>query len=145
MSKFKFKFDNIARIKATIKKKILRDISQMDNKIAKFQDDIQKLKASLQEEKEYYFQKHSRVEEMQTLERHEIFIKKKINSFENEIRKLKKLKTEKVNELTKLAKEEKILELLKEKHLEKYLYEEKKIEEKFFDEIALRLSSRGEK
>ncbi|GAB4133614.1 MAG: hypothetical protein Fur0015_06860 [Ignavibacteriales bacterium] len=145
MGKFRFKFDNIARIKETMKKKILRDISLIDNKILKYQEEIKKLKESFEEEKNFYFEKHSKAEEIQTLERHEIFIKKKINSFENEIRKLKKLRTEKVNELSSLAKEEKILELLKEKHLEKYLYEERKIEEKLFDELALRKSSRGVK
>lgn len=145
MGKFKFKFDNIAHIKETMKKKIQRDINLIDNKILKYQQAIEELKEEYEKEKKYYFNKHSKVNEIQTLERHEIFVKKKTNSFENEIKKLKILRSQKVDELVGLSKEEKVLELLKGKHFEKYQFEERKTEEKLFDELALRKSSRGVK
>jgi flagellar export protein FliJ len=145
MGKFRFKFENIARIKETLKKKIQRDIGLIDIKISKFQRDIGTLKENFEKEKKYYFEKHAKVNEIQSLERHEIFIKKKIISFENEIKKLKSLRMKKIDELVSLSKDEKMLETLKENYLEKFREEERKTEGKLFDELALRKSSRGVK
>jgi len=145
MGKFRFKFENIARIKETLKKKIQRDIGLIDIKISKFQRDIETLKVNFEKEKKYYFEKHAKVNEIQSLERHEIFIKKKIISFENEIKKLKSLRMKKIDELVSLSKDEKMFETLKENYLEKFREEERKTEGKLFDELALRKSSRGVK
>ncbi|PJA95548.1 MAG: hypothetical protein CO129_11190 [Ignavibacteriales bacterium CG_4_9_14_3_um_filter_34_10] len=143
MGKFNFKFETIARIKETLKKKIQRDIALVDSKILKIIDNINSLKSGFEKEKKYYFGKHSKVNEIQSLERHEIFVKKKIIFFENEIKKLKGIRIQKIDELVSLSKGEKILETLKEKHLEKFNYEERKTEGKLFDELALRKSARG--
>jgi len=145
MGKFKFKFENIVRIKEAIKKKTQRDIGLIDKKILKIHLNIEETKEELQKEKQFQFNKQIRVKDLQAIERHELYIKKKLKSFENEIEKLKKIRELKVEELTLILKDEKMFELLRAKHFEKYTFEEYKTETRAFDEMAIQKSGRGKK
>lgn len=145
MGKFKFKFENIARIKESLKKKNQRDIALIENKILKIQQSIEKTKSDFEMEKQIRNQSNLKAKDLQFLERHEIFIKKKINSFENEIEKLKVLKNKKLEELKMISRDEKMLEILREKHFEKFTFEEYKAETKAFDELAIRKAGRSNK
>lgn len=145
MGKFKFKFENIVRIKDAHKKKIQRDISLIDNKVLKIRRNIDEIKTALANEKKLKYSSHVFAKDLQSIERYEVFIKKKINSFENEIEKLNNLRKKKLEELSKILSDEKMFDILREKHLQKFSFEENKAETKAFDEIAIQKAGRDKK
>ncbi|MGD8777607.1 MAG: flagellar export protein FliJ [Ignavibacteria bacterium] len=137
MAKFKYKFENIHRIKKTIEKKVQREVAEIELEIDRRLAEVKNLLAEKQEKKiELKNKKSLKVSELQFHEQFFLTIDKKVELINDDIVKLKKDKEIKMNELVEKSKETKMFEKLEEKHFEIFQKEENKLEQVEMDDIA---------
>ncbi len=137
MGKFKYKFENIHRIKKTLEKKVQREISEIELEIDKRKSDIKTLLAEKHNKQaELKKRKTLKVSELQFHEQFFNNIDAKVLELSQEIEKLNEIREQKMEELIEKSKETKMFEKLEEKHFEKFQKEENKLEQLEMDDIA---------
>ena len=134
MSKFKFKYDSIKKIKELLEKKVQKELALLDLEIEWNISECEKL---IQERKENLKnRKNNKVSELNAVENYKKSLDKKIEIIQRQIVSLKKKKEEKLKELIEKSKEHKIFQTLEDLHLEDFKYEENLNDENKINEIA---------
>ncbi|MCF6270036.1 MAG: flagellar FliJ family protein [Melioribacteraceae bacterium] len=136
MKKFKYKFDSVLNFKETIKKQAMKEVAFVGKQIEEFLAKKENLISELKGCKLDNNKSSIKISELQFLESHIFYIKKKIEFVDNEIARLKLLLKLKQNELIEKTKESKVFQKLKESKLMLFKKEENKLEIKMLDELA---------
>ena len=136
MSKFRFKFENVKKVKEALETKTKKEIAQIDIEIE--EDNNQKQK--LIDEKKNALNKISRVSvkasELRFCKNYESLTEKKIQKIDEHMHKLGIRREIKIEELVEKKRETKILSKLEENMLDDFNKEQNKLDIKKFDEIA---------
>lgn len=143
MKKFKYKFDSILKVKENFKKEAMKEVATVGKQIEESAIKKEKLIDELKECKLSSNKSVIKISELQFLESHIFYIKKKIEFVDSEIARLKLLLKIKQNKLVDKTKESKIFHKLKESKLIQFKKEENDLETKMLDELAIQKSSRG--
>ncbi len=139
MAKFKYKYQNIKRIKKIFEKEIQRQISEINIKIQKLNEYKEELIKEKENEKQKILAKnYVEGKELHFYSKFEKYINEKLEYVESKIKMLEKEKKEKVEELIEKSKETKIFEKLEEHHKTAFDNEQNKLEQLRMDEIALK-------
>lgn len=137
MSKFKYKFEGIQKVKMAFKKKAQKELSLIDIEISKRKDEIRlSIDDKKKQKTEVLNKKNLKASELIFADRYEKVIDNRIEKLKDEITYLNKKRNQKLIELTQKSKESRIFEKLKEKHKVDFRKEEKKKELKEIDDVA---------
>lgn len=143
MSKFKYRFESIKKIKEALEKKVQKEISIIEMEIDSLdQARRQVLEEKLSSQKNLAQRTNIKASELQFLVEVQNLLDMKAREIQEEIVKFEKKKEVKMVELTQKIKEHKIFETLEERHYEDYLLSQNQIEQKEIDEIATQLFAR---
>lgn len=142
MKKFNYKFETVSKVKDRLKTKAKKELAEIGVKIDLLKKKLDEFNSEVTSTKKSIALINYKAIEMQTMERHIIYMGKQIKSVLEEIEKLKVRKQKKLGELVERSKELKIFETLKEKHYEQHLFEQKKSELIMLDELAIQKSGR---
>jgi len=142
MKNFKYKFDSILNFKENIKKEAMKEVAVVGKQIEEYFIKKEILIDELKGCKLNNSKSSIKISELQFLESHIFYIKKKIEFVDCEISRLKLLLKIKQNELVEKTKESKIFQKLKESKLIQFKKEENKLEAKMMDELAIQKSNR---
>lgn len=136
MAKFKFKFDNVKKVKEALETKAKKEVAVIDSEIAKENNDKQKLIDETNENRKNYSGNSLRISELRFIKNYVYANEKKIEKIEDNIHKLDIKRDAKMHELVEKKKENKILEKLEENMQKEFDKEQNKLDLKKFDEIA---------
>lgn len=143
MSKFKYRFESIKKIKEALEKKVQKEISIIEMEIDSLdQARRQVLEEKLSSQNNLSQRTNIKASELQFLVEVQNLLDMKAMEIQEEIVKFEKKKEVKMVELTQKIKEHKIFETLEERHYEDYLLSQNQIEQKEIDEIATQLFAR---
>ena len=142
MSKFKFKFSAISRIKERLKTKAQKELAEINLKIEAKNDGIEKVRQELIDNKKVLSTGTYKVAELHYYERHGVFLAGKLKQLKIELNTLMLTRQNKLNELVAKTKEQKMFDLLEKKHFENYKYDELKKENMMLDELAIQKMGR---
>jgi flagellar FliJ protein len=145
MAKFKFKFENVKKVKEALETKAKKEIAVIDNEIARENKAKQKLIDEANENKKSYSKKNIKASELSFFKNYVSANEKKIEKIEASIHKLDIKRDAKMNELIEKKKENKILEKLEENMQKDFDKEQNKNELKKFDELATQKFIRQDK
>ncbi len=136
---FKFKLQRILDLKIKQEDEKKNQIAVLINSIKDKEEELEKV-LSEKKEKEVSLNMDSKkgisILEIRNINQYLLFLDKKINTINFEISSLESNLKQKRQEYLELQKDRKTFEKLKEKDYEKYLYNEKKEEEKMIDQIV---------
>lgn len=142
MKKFKYKFDSVLNFKDNIKKEAMKEVALVGKQIEETAVKKEKLIEELNGCKMSSNKGSMKISELQFIESHIYYLKKKIEFIDSEIARLKLLMKIKQSELVEKTKESKIFHKLKESKLMQFKKEENRAETKMLDELAIQKSSR---
>lgn len=142
MKKFKYKFDSVLNFKDNIKKEAMKEVALVGKQIEETAVKKEKLIEELNACKMSSNKGSMKISELQFIESHIYYLKKKIEFIDSEIARLKLLMKIKQSELVEKTKESKIFHKLKESKLMQFKKEENRAETKMLDELAIQKSSR---
>ncbi len=142
MKKFKYKFDSVLNFKDNIKKEAMKEVALVGKQIEESAVKKEKLIEELNGCKMSSNKGSMKISELQFIESHIYYLKKKIEFIDSEIARLKLLMKIKQSELVEKTKESKIFHKLKESKLMQFKKEENRAETKMLDELAIQKSSR---
>ena len=142
MKKFKYKFDSVLNFKDNIKKEAMKEVALVGKQIEESAVKKEKLIEELSGCKMSSNKGSMKISELQFVESHIYYLKKKIEFIDSEIARLKLLMKIKQSELVEKTKESKIFHKLKESKLMQFKKEENRAETKMLDELAIQKSSR---
>lgn len=138
MSKYKFKFEPILKVKEILEKRTKEEISRIHLEI----DELKKQKELLINEREKILKKMTeqtlKVSDYQSMKMYDSHLEEELIFTESKINDCYKRLEKKQNELIERKKEVKAFEILKENDQENFLIEERRTELKTLNEIALR-------
>ncbi|CBH21857.1 putative Flagellar export protein FliJ [Acetoanaerobium sticklandii] len=136
---FRFKLQRILDLKLKQEDEKKNQIATLMQAIKTKEDELEALKSE-KKHKEFSLndsrKKGISILEIRNINQYLLFLDKKINTVKFEISSLESNLEQKRLEYLELQKERKTFEKLKEKDYEKYLYSEKKEEEKMIDQIV---------
>jgi len=138
MAKYKFKFESVMKVKEMLEKKIQEEISRINKEI---DDSRFEMKHLLNENKRVSLQmtgKLVKIADFQSMKMYSTHLLQQIELIERKIENCLKKREVKQKELVERKKEIKSLEIIKESDYQNYLVEERKIELKALNEVALR-------
>lgn len=136
MAKFKFKFDNVKKVKEALETKTKKEIAVIDHEIEKEKNAKQKLIDETKENKKVFSKSSVKISELKFLKNYETVTEKKIEKIDENIQKLDIKRDVKMDELIEKKKENKILSKLEENMQSDFDKEQNKLDLKKFDEIA---------
>ncbi len=144
MGKFKFRYETLKSVREAMEKKAQKELAEIDLKIKKKYDEIKSLEIKkITERRKFDALRKATISQIQVFEKYIESLEAEKQRIQIEINKLDDLRYEKQKELMKKAQEVKIMEKLKEKHLEDFIREENKTEQKQIDETATGLFVRN--
>ncbi len=144
MGKFKFKYEVVQSVREAMEKKAQKELAEIDLKIKRKLEEIQKVELKkLNSKREFDNKRKVTIAEIQFFEKYLESLEEEKEKLHLEVIKLKDLREEKQKELMQKAQEVKIMEKLREKHLEEFIMTENKLEQKQIDEIATELFVRN--
>ena len=136
---FRFKLQRVLDLKLKQEDEKKNQIATLIQAIKTKEDELEAL-ISEKKQKEFSLNDNRKrgisILEIRNINQYLLFLDKKINTLRFEISSLESKKKKKRLEYLELQKERKTFEKLKEKDYEKYLYNEKKEEEKMIDQIV---------
>ena len=136
---FRFKLQRVLDLKLKQEDEKKNQIATLMQAIKTKEDEIEAL-ISEKKQKEFSLNDNRKrgisILEIRNINQYLLFLDKKINTIRFEISSLESNLNQKRLEYLELQKERKTFEKLKEKDYEKYLYNEKKEEEKMIDQIV---------
>lgn len=144
MAGFKFKFENIQSIKESLEKKIERELALIDLEINKTENEIKDLfNLKLKRKQDMLDKMRIKGSDLHFYSTYDKTLDARIEEFQQQLLLLKKKREKKVKELKEKNKEVKMFELLREKHRMQFMEEERRFEQKEFDDIATKRFARG--
>ena len=136
---FRFKLQRVLDLKLKQEDEKKNQIATLMQAIKTKEDELEVL-ISEKKQKEFSLNDNRKrgisILEIRNINQYLLFLDKKINTLRFEISSLESNLNQKRQEYLELQKERKTFEKLKEKDYEKYLYNEKKEEEKMIDQIV---------
>ena len=136
---FRFKLQRVLDLKLKQEDEKKNQIATLMQAIKTKEDELEAL-SSEKKQKEFSLNDNRKrgisILEIRNINQYLLFLDKKINTLRFEISSLESNLNQKRLEYLELQKERKTFEKLKEKDYEKYLYNEKKEEEKMIDQIV---------
>ena len=136
---FRFKLQRVLDLKLKQEDEKKNQIATLMQAIKTKEDELEAL-ISEKKQKEFSLNDNRKrgisILEIRNINQYLLFLDKKINTLRFEISSLESNLNQKRQEYLELQKERKTFEKLKEKDYEKYLYKEKKEEEKMIDQIV---------
>ena len=136
---FRFKLQRVLDLKLKQEDEKKNQIATLMQAIKTKEDELEAL-ISEKKQKEFSLNDNRKrgisILEIRNINQYLLFLDKKINTLRIEIRSMESNLNQKRQEYLELQKERKTFEKLKEKDYEKYLYNEKKEEEKMIDQIV---------
>ena len=136
---FRFKLQRVLDLKLKQEDEKKNQIATLMQAIKTKEDELEAL-SSEKKQKEFSLNDNTKrgisILEIRNINQYLLFLDKKINTLRFEISSLESNLNQKRLEYLELQKERKTFEKLKEKDYEKYLYNEKKEEEKMIDQIV---------
>jgi len=136
MAKFKFKFDNVKKVKEALETKTKKEIAVIDNQIEKEKNAKQKLIDESNELKKSFLKGNVKVSDLKFFKNYGVITEKTIEKMDDNIHKLDVKREVKMDELIEKKKENKILSKLEENMQNEFDKEQNKLDLKKFDEIA---------
>jgi len=137
MSKFKYKFEGIQKVKIAFEKKAQKELSLIELEISKRKE---KIKIYIDDKKkqknEVLNKKKLKASELIFADKYEKVIDRKIEKLREEIIYLEKKHNQKLIELAQKTKESRMFEKLKEKHIVDFRKVQMKEELKEIDDVA---------
>ena len=136
MSKFKFKFESVQKVKSNLEKKAQKELALLEKELEQKKNEYKKvLEEELLAEKKLT-KTNIKVSEIKHYEFYIFSIKKKLAGIQKEIDDLEIKKQNKISELVKKSQDHKIFNILEEIRHNNFDSEQNSIEEKSFDEMA---------
>jgi flagellar export protein FliJ len=132
----------VLNLKESLKKQTMKEVAEIGKQIENAQQKKEQYILEMKECKISTKGEHIKVSELQFLESHIYYLKKKIEFVDSEIARLELQMKMKQNELLEKTKESKIFQKLKESKLLQFKKEEGQLETKMLDELAIQKSSR---
>lgn len=145
MSKFRFKFDSVKKVKEAFEKKAQKELAQLDLVIAKHQDLKQKLVDEINDLRNTAYKKKMNVSELQFIGGYDTVLKQQVEMQSEVISQLEKKREKKIEEVVIKTKEKKILAQLEESYRENFYKDINVGELKNFDEIAVQNFNKAKK
>jgi flagellar export protein FliJ len=145
MSKFRFKFESVRKVKEAFEKKAQKELAQIDLFITKHQELRQKLEDEINDLRNSAYKKRMNVSELQFLGGYDTVLKQQIEMQSEVISQLEKKRIKKIEEVVVKTKEKKILNQLEETHRDNFYKDINSIEMKNFDEIAVQNFNKAKK
>ncbi len=142
MKKFNYRFESILKFKENLKKHAMKEVAEVERKISACNEKKIMLINELRECNVRSTGKKVKASDLQFLESHIYYLKKKIEIVDNELSKLRLLSKMKVKKLKEKTIENKIFDKLKESDLVKFVKDQNKIDLKNNDEFAIQKSNR---
>lgn len=138
MAAFKFRFESIHAIKERLEKKVQKELAVIDLDLANKREKILELNKILKEQKQKKLdRKTKKISEYHFDEKYESYLEEQINLTQKYIAAKKNERNKKLKELVQKAKETKTFEKLRENHLENFIKDQEKKEQKEMDEVAV--------
>ncbi|MBK7500186.1 MAG: hypothetical protein IPI19_14140 [Ignavibacteriales bacterium] len=116
MSKFRFKFESVRKVKEAFEKKAQKELAQIDLFITKHQELRQKLEDEINDLRNSAYKKRMNVSELQFLGGYDSVLKQQLEMQSEVINQLEKKRVKKIEEVVVKTKEKKILNQLEETH-----------------------------
>jgi flagellar export protein FliJ len=145
MSKFRFKFESVKRVKETFEKKAQKELAQIDLFISKHQGLKQKLEDEINDLRNSAYKKRMNISELQFIGGYDSVLKQQLEMQAEVINQLEKKRNKKIEEVVVKTKEKKILCQLEESHREKFYKDINVTELKEFDEIGVQNFNKAKK
>lgn len=139
MVSYKFKFQKILDLKNKQEEDKKNQMADVMKKLREKQEELKELDKTKKEKfrhLEKIREEGATIQEIRNLTQYNGYLEKCIKRVEEEIASLEMLLNTKKEEYLEVRKERKSYESLKEKDVERYLYREKKQEEKIIDQIV---------
>ena len=137
MSKFKYKFEGIQKVKIAFEKKAQKELSLIELEISKRKEEIKICIEDKKKQKTNVLNKRNlKASELIFADKYEKVIDCKIEKLRNEILYLEKKHNQKIVELAQKSKESRMFEKLKEKHIIDFRKIQMKNELKEIDDVA---------
>jgi len=137
MSKFKYKFEGIQKVKIAFEKKAQKELSLIELEISKRKEEIKICIEDKKKQKTNVLNKRNlKASELIFADKYEKVIDCKIEKLRNEILYLEKKHNQKIVELAQKSKESRMFEKLKEKHIIDFRKIQMKKELKEIDDVA---------
>ena len=136
MSKFKFKFESVQKVKSSLEKKAQRELALLEKELEQKRNEYNKvLEEELLAEKKLT-KKSIKISEMKHYEFYILSIKKKLAGIQKEIDDLEVKKQNKITELVRKSQDHKIFNILEEIQHQDFDSIQNSLEKKSFDEMA---------
>ncbi|MDP2362960.1 MAG: flagellar FliJ family protein [Ignavibacteria bacterium] len=137
MSKFKFRFESVRKVKEAFEIKAQKELAQIEMFITKHQGLREKLTDEINDLRNSRYKKKMNAAELQFLGGYDNVLRQQIDLQSEVITQFEKKRQKKIEEVVLKSKEKKILEQLKGTHREKFYKDINVTELKNFDEIAV--------
>jgi len=145
MSKFRFKFESVKKVKEAFEKKAQKELAQIDLIIVKHNDLRQKLEDEINDLRNSAYKKRMNISELQFLGGYDTVLKQQVQMQSEVITQLEKKREKKIEEVVIKTKEKKILNQLEETYRENFYKDINMSELKNFDEIAVQNFNKAKK
>jgi flagellar export protein FliJ len=145
MSKFRFKFESVKKVKEAFEKKAQKELAQIDLIITKHQELRQKLEDEINELRNSAYKKRMNIAELQFIGGYDNVLRKQIEMQTEVISQLKKKRDKKIEEVVIKTKERKIMNQLEDTYKENFYKDINVSEMKIFDEIAVQNFNKAKK
>ncbi|HMN22851.1 MAG: flagellar FliJ family protein [Ignavibacteriaceae bacterium] len=145
MSKFRFKFESVKKVKETFEKKAQKELAQIDLIIEKHNILRQKLEDEINDLRNSAYKKRMNISELQFLGGYDTVLKQQVQMQSEVIMQLEKKREKKIEEVVIKTKEKKILNQLEETYRENFYKDINMSELKNFDEIAVQNFNKAKK
>ncbi len=145
MSKFRFKFESVKKVKEAFEKKAQKELAQIDLIIVKHMDLKQKLVDEINDLRNSAYKKKMNISELQFLGGYDTVLKQQVQMQSEVITQLENKREKKIEEVVIKTKEKKILKQLEETYRENFYKDINISELKNFDEIAVQNFNKAKK
>lgn len=145
MSKFRFKFESVKKVKEAFEKKAQKELAQIDLIIVKHMDLKQKLVDEINDLRNSAYKKKMNISELQFLGGYDTVLKQQLQMQSEVITQLENKREKKIEEVVIKTKEKKILNQLEETYRENFYKDNNMSELKNFDEIAVQNFNKAKK
>lgn len=138
MTKFVYKFESIKKIKETLEKKVLKEISVIEKDIENENEKLNNVFLEIEKTKSSFSEKRNiKASELKFLGDVEYLLELNAEKIRKEIIRLEQLKKNKLHELVEKSKEHKMFETLEDKYQEDFISAQNHKEQKDIDEMAV--------
>ena len=145
MTAFVYKFKTVKKVKEQLKKKMEKELAEVELSINAAKVKIQELNDEFENLIKNLSSKNMKVSEIRFKKSSENILHNKIDQAEKELERLQVKKQKVIAELEKKSKEHKIFDILEDNMHEQFNFEQNKIENGKIDEVAIQKFSRGER